>query len=413
MKGLISGVLFVLISGAVFAQDIVQWQGPDRSGIYPDKGLLKEWPAAGPELLLEVDGLGGGYSTPVVYHDVIYVTGVRDSSDIITAIRMNGEKIWEKIYGKAWSRSYPENRSTPTLENGKIYLVSGMGEMVCLDAASGNPIWKVDAHSTYKGELLNWGVAESVLLTDRAAIYTVGGSETTVIALDKINGELLWKSKSLGGPRAYASSSLIEKDGMKLILAQSSKYLIALDPATGNIVWSYDLIQYHTNQTGKGANTNTALFYDGEIFVTSGYDHPGMMFSLSADGKSVSLKWKNDTLDCHIGGVVMLDGKIFGSNWTSNSTGNWVCLDWKTGRTMYEEKWNNKGSVIAADGMLYCYEEKGGNLALVKPNTEKFDVVSSFKIEKGTGPHWAHPSIYGGKLLVRHGEVLMVYKISN
>ncbi|HBL75381.1 MAG: hypothetical protein A2W90_04150 [Bacteroidetes bacterium GWF2_42_66] len=413
MKELIGVALFLLITGALVAQDLVQWRGPDRSGIYPDKGLLKEWPAAGPELLLEVDGLGGGYSSPVVYHDVIYVTGIRDSSDIITAIKMDGEKIWEKVYGRAWYRSYPENRSTPTIENGKIYLVSGMGEVVCLDAVSGNEVWKVDAHSTFKGELQNWGIAESVLLTDRAAIYTVGGEETSVIALDKINGNLLWKSKSLGGPRAYASPSLIEKNGMMLILAQTSNDLIALDPANGNVVWSYDLFQYHTHRMGKGAQTNTALFYNDEIFVTSGYDHPGTMFSLADDAKSVSLKWKNDTLDCHIGGVVMVDGKIFGSNWASNTGGNWACLDWKTGKTMYEETWNNKGSVIAADGMLYCYEEKGGNLALVRPNPEKFDIVSSFKIEKGTGPHWAHPSIYGGKLFVRHGEVLMVYKISN
>jgi hypothetical protein len=78
---------------------------------------------------------------------------------------------------------------------------------------------------------------------------------------------------------------------------------------------------------------------------------------------------------------------------------------------MYEHTWNNKGSVIAADGMLYCYEEKSGNVALVRPNPDKFDIVSSFKIEKGSGPHWAHPGIYDGKLFVRHGEVLMVYNI--
>ena len=414
MKGKI-GVVFVLLLFfcSSFAQDLVQWRGPERNGIYLDKNLLKQWPAQGPKLFLEVDGLGGGYSTPAVYNNLIYVTGIRDSIDFITAITMNGEKIWKKEYGRAWYRTYPENRSTPTIENGKIYLVSGMGEVVCLDAANGNLIWKVDAHSEYKGQFHSWGIAESVLLTDKAAIYTVGGDETSVVAFDKTNGRLLWKSKSLGGARAYASPLLIEKGGTKMIIAQTSQDLIALDPENGDIFWSYDLIQYHTHRMGKGANTNTALFYNGELFVTSGYDHPGTMFSLSPNGKSVSLKWKNDTLDCHFGGVVVLNGKLFGSNWKNNQGGDWVCLDWETGKTMYEESWHNKGSVIAADGMLYCYEEKGGNLALVKPNPEKFEVVSSFKIEKGTGPHWAHPSIYNGKLFVRHGDVLMVFNISN
>ncbi len=411
MKGKIVVVLFFLFTGLLSAQEVAQWQGPDRNGIYPDKNLLKKWPADGPDLFLEVDDLGGGYSTPVVYNDIIYVTGIRNSTDIITAVKMNGEKIWEKEYGKAWFRTFPENRSTPTIENGRIYLVSGMGEMVCLNAGTGSIIWKVDVQSLYRGKYQTWGIAESVLLTNKAAICTVGGEETTVVALDKINGKLLWKSKSTGGPRAYVSSLLIEKDGQKLILAQTARDLIALDPDNGDIVWTYDLFQYHTNRIGKGAQTNTALYYNDEIFVTSGYNHPGTMFSLSKDWESVSLKWKNDALDCHFGGVVMLNGYIFGSNWKSNSSGNWVCLDWETGGTMYEHTWNNKGSVIAADGMLYCYEEKSGNVALVRPNPDKFDIVSSFKIEKGSGPHWAHPGIYDGKLFVRRGEVLMVYNI--
>ena len=170
----------------------------------------------------------------------------------------------------------------------------------------------------------NWGVAESVLVTDKAAIYTVGGEETSVIALDKHTGNLLWKSKSLGGTRAYASPSIIEKNGQKMILAQTANDLIALNPDNGEIIWNFNLVPFHPGSMGKGANTNTPLFYNNEIFLTSGYDHPALMLSLAEDGKSVSLKWKNDTLDCHFGGAVMLNGKIYSTNWKSNSTGNCV-----------------------------------------------------------------------------------------
>ena len=322
MKKQIGIALFLLIAGASFAQEIAQWRGPERNGVFPEKGLLKQWPAGGPAVVMEVEGLGGGYSSPVVYNNIVYVTGLRDSSDFITAINTKGEKLWQKAYGKAWRNSYPETRSTPTIENGKIYLASGMGEVVCVDAANGNVVWTVNAHATYKGKYQDWGVAESILLTDKAAIYTVGGDENTVVALNKTNGELLWKSKGLGGTRAYASPFLIEKNGVKLVLAQTGKDLIALNPDDGSIVWSYDMIQFQPKEFGRGALTNMPLFYNDEIFVTSGYDHPGTMFSLAADGKSASLKWKNDTLDCHIGGVVMVDGKIFGSNWITNSTGN-------------------------------------------------------------------------------------------
>jgi len=222
---------------------------------------------------------------------------------------------------------------------------------------------------------------------------------------------LIWKSKSLGGSRAYASSLIIEKSGLKILLAQTAKDLLAINTENGEIIWSIDLMQYHTGQQGKGANTNTPLFFNDEIFITSGYNHPAIMLKLADDGKSVKVKWTNPDFDNHMGGVVKIGNYIYGSNWLNNANGNWICVDWNTGKTMYEKNWFNKGSIISADGMLYCLDEKNGNLGLVEPNAESFNLVSSFRIEKGEGPYWAHPSIYDGKLFVRHGDVLMIYDI--
>ena len=85
--------------------------------------------------------------------------------------------------------------------------------------------------------------------------------------------------------------------------------------------------------------------------------------------------------------------------------------NFKTGKTMYEKTWFTKGSISAADGMLYCYEEKKGNLALVEPTPKEFKVVGTFRIDKGSGPHWTQPVIYKGVLYIRHGDVLMAFKI--
>jgi len=134
------------------------------------------------------------------------------------------------------------------------------------------------------------------------------------------------------------------------------------------------------------------------------------MLKIDPSGDSVTEKWINNTLDTHHGGFVEVDGFIYGSNWVNNVNGNWVCLNWDTGEAQYEETWQNKGSIIYSDGMLYCYEEKRGNLALVNPNPEKFELISSFKTE-GSGPHYAHPSIFDGNLFIRHQDMLMVYDI--
>jgi len=402
-----------LFSGNLFSQVIVEWRGPNRSGIYPDKNLLKSWPVNGPQLLLELSNIGNGYSSAVLYKNNIVVCGKKDTLDVVSSYELNGKKNWETAYGRAWSRTFPETRCTPTIENDRIYVVSGMGEVGSVDAVTGKLIWTVDAQTEFKGEPHKWGIAESVAISDKAVFYVTGGEETSVIALDKTNGKLIWKTKSLGGTRAYASSVIIEKAGLRLLLAQTANDLMAINIENGEIVWNYNLMQHHTGEMGKGGNTNTPLFCNDEIFITSGYDHPALMFSLAADGRSVKLKWLNPDFDNHLGGVVKVGDFIYGSNWLNNNTGNWMCVDWKTGKTMYETKWMSKGPIISADGMLYCYEEKSGNLALVKPNPEKFDLVSSFKISKGEGPHWAHPTIYDGKLLVRHGESLMVYNLKN
>lgn len=402
--------LLLLVEISILAQD-VNWRGPERNGIYPDKNLLREWPDGGPELLLEKEGLPSGYSTPVIYDDRIYITGRVDSMEVIVSLTMEGKVAWETIYGKAWMQSFPEVRNSPVIEDSMIYITGAKGNVACMDANTGDVIWSVNTHEKHGGGFHRWGMAETLLLTNDAVISSPVGRETVLVALDKTNGSLLWKSASIGDVRSYVSPMLIQHMGQELILATSSRHLVGLDPSNGKIFWKYDLIDGHTSR-GRRNNTNTPLYKEGSIFVSSGYDDDAIMFSLNDDATSVSVKWISRVLDTHHGGFVLLDGYIYGSNWVNNGNGNWVCLDWETGEVMYEENWFNKGSIISADGMLYVYEEKLGNVGLVKASPEGFEVVSSFRVEKGRGPHWAHPSIYDGKLLLRHHDVLLVYNIS-
>ena len=170
---------------------------------------------------------------------------------------------------------------------------------------------------------------------------------------------------------------------------------------------------FNEKQTAEHFNIqiNTPLFWDGGIFVTNGYNHPNGMLDLSEDGNSVTQRWSEKVLDTHLGGDVRLGSYIYGSNWQNNAKGKWVCLDWNTGKLMYETEWITKGQIISADGMLYCYEEKTGNIALVKPSPEKFEIISSFQIPLGSGVSWSHTVINNGILYVRHMDALMAYKI--
>ena len=212
---------------------------------------------------------------------------------------------------------------------------------------------------------------------------------------------------------AYSSPILIERGGQKLIVAQASEYIMGIDPANGNFIWTYKTIQHFKGNTdlGRGDFTATPLYYNGGIYVTAGYTQAGVMLQLAPDGKSVSFKWENADLNPHHGGAVLMAGNLYGSTWKTNTMGGWASVNWNTGQLNWFRNWNTKGSVIGADGLLYIYEEKNGNLALVQPDTKDLKIISTFRIKSGTGMHFAHPSIYNGKLFVRHGDALMVYNI--
>lgn len=413
MKQIIT-ILSLLLSTSIFSQNIVEFRGINRSGQYNGTGLLKQWPESGPEMLLKIEGVGKGYSQPIFADEKIFISGIKqDTTDVLSAYNLKGELLWETPYGRSWTASYIDSRSTPTFENGKLYIASGTGQLNCIDAETGNSIWQVNAIENYGGEIFKHGDAECPLLTSNAVLYTTGGKENTMVAFNKTDGSQLWLTKSLGGAKSYASPTLITHNGRDIILALTTKNIIAIDPQNGRILWNYDLSQYHTLSQGEGAQTNPPLYHNGGIFVTSGYDHPGLMFALSDDGNSIQLKWKNETIDTHHGGNVLAGGNIYGSNWQNNSNGKWVCANWETGHTNWESEWKNKGSVISADGMLYLYEEKRGNVALVEPSPDSLKIISTYKITDGAGPHWAHPAIYDGKLFIRHGDVLMVFDIKD
>ncbi len=149
--------LALLVTGIELQAQDGQWRGPNRDGKYPDTGLLQSWPENGPELLLKKKGLAKGYSSPLIVEGMIYISGKRDKLDVLTKLDMDGNILWETAYGSAWDQSFPETRNTPTIEDGRIYIMGGLGTVVCMDTETGEFIWKVNTHEEHKGEYHRWG----------------------------------------------------------------------------------------------------------------------------------------------------------------------------------------------------------------------------------------------------------------
>ncbi|MFC2129697.1 PQQ-binding-like beta-propeller repeat protein [Bacteroidota bacterium] len=405
----------VILIGSIQAQNPSQWRGAERNGSYNEEMLLKKWPDNGPEKLWSILGIGEGYSSATVTEKIVFITGLVDTLEVMSAFDLEGNLKWKTAYGNGWIESFPGARATPTYENGKVYIISGTGEIVCLNGENGEILWKVDGYKKFEGICTMWGTNESPLIVDDKIIYTAGGKMTTMVALNKHTGETIWKSESLQDSTAYVSPLLIENGGRKIISSILANTFFGIDAENGELLWKYDYFSLKWRQDhwySPIINCNTPIYNDGQIFISKGYDHKAAMFALEEDGTGIELMWTDTILDVHIGGMVQKDNYLYGANWIHNRDGNWCCLDWKTGELMYEEKWQNKGSIILADDLMYCYEEKDGHIALVEPTPTEFKVISSFQVDEGKGPYWAHPVIHNGVLYIRHGEVLMAYDIS-
>ena len=241
------------------------------------------------------------------------------------------------------------------------------------------------------------------MLFDGNVLYcTPGGPDAAMVALDINTGKQIWISKGNGETSAYCSPMLIKLQNKKILVTMMEKSICGFDASTGILLWKFE----HINETN--VHPNVPVYIDGYLYCTSGYGLGSVMLKLSADGNSVTEVWKNASCDPKIGGVVILNGRIYG---TGDRNRKFFCLDWKTGKELFSIIDLAPANIISDDGLLYVYSESG-KISLVEPKTDGFNIISSFQVPFGSGTHWAHLVINNKKLYVRHGNSLMVYDIA-
>ncbi len=393
-----------LASLPLHAEDWPQFRGLNRDGRSTEGGLLSQWPAEGPELLRSVPGIGKGFSHVSVADGLVYVTGLEGTEGFLQAYALDGELQWRVTYGPEWSKAYPGARSIPTVHEGLVYVTSGVGNLACFEAADGEPVWSSRLFEEYEAPQVQWGFAESLLVDGENLIATPCGEQATMVALNRKTGAPVWASPALGQGSSFCSPLLIERGEQRLIVTMTNDAVVAFSAEDGQVLWQHP---YHN---ARRNHPITPLYQDGMLYVTSGYGKGAIGLALADDGSSVTQLWEQPTQDpCH-GQAVLLDGYVYASSHQS-ARGRWSCVEVETGRLAWEDTGVGKGgSVIYADGLLYCYAEDG-TVGLVRPSPESCQVVSTFKVPLGDGLHWAHPVVANGRLYLRHGDALMCYDI--
>jgi len=378
-----------------------QWRGENRNGMYGETGLLKAWPANGPELLWKFEGLGEGYTSAAIANGKIYITGQTDDKLMLYVLNLNGQLITKKEVGKEWDTNYTGTRCTITINDGKLYIFNSLGQLRCLNETTLKEIWKKDVLTDFDGKNLVYGMTESPLIVGDKIFITPGGVQHNMVALNKNTGALIWSSPGLGTVSAYCSPLYIGNHSVPMVVTCMMQDIIAFNANTGEVLWS------HQQKNDFNVHPNIPIYSDGMIFSLSGYGAGATLLRLKDGGKNVELVWTNKEMDNQMGSAIRIGNYIYA--W-GHYNKNFFCVDWKTGETKYKILEIGECNMISADGMLYCYSERG-TMNLVKHNPNKFELTGSFLVPYGTGAHWAHPVIHDGVLYIRHGDVLMAYKI--
>ncbi len=409
---------FSLVSFSM-ADDWPQWRGPNRNNISSEKNLLQSWPATGPKLLWTFKDAGVGYSGPAIVGNNLFMMGVQNESESIFALDTNtGKQLWSTPIGKPYTNKWGGGpRSTPTFDSGKVYGISGEGDLICVDSKSGKKEWLVSLAKELEGKVMKiWGFSESPLIDGDKVVCSPGGSKGSIAALDKNTGKVLWRSTEITDEASYSSIIKAKVGKHDVYIQMTAGGLQGIDANTGKKLFS--------EKVGVNgiAIIPTPIFHDNKVYVTSDYGTGCGLVSLTPTESGITSKivYENKVMQTHHGGVILIDGNIYGASGNCNDrAARWKCQDLLTGEAKWEsEKLNQTGSITYAGKRLYIYGQNDGTVVLVEPTpkewieTGRFKIPETTKIERQSGKIWTHPVVSNGKLFLRDFDLVFCFDVT-
>jgi outer membrane protein assembly factor BamB len=391
----IAAVLLISLTAA--AGDWPQWRGPNRDGISSETGLLTSWPAGGPRVVWKTTGLGEGYSSFSIVKGRLYTQGQRGDQEYVYAFDIKtGTKLWEVPTGRPYREQRGNGpRGTPTIDGDRLYAMAADGRLVCLEAATGEVLWSQNVVQKYGASVIHWGMSESPLVDGNRLIVMPGGPGASVVSLNKLNGELQWKTGS--DSAGYSSAIVADVEGVRQILALSGQSAIGILEQNGELLWRYTKVSNGT------ANIATPIYHDGHVFVSSNYGTGCALLKLGP--RTMSEVYFNRDMMNHYSTSVLVDGTLYG--YSNNIL---TAMDFKTGKVLWRNRSVGKGSAIYADKHLYVLGEDGV-LGLVEASPSAYKEVSRFEIRKGDYPTWTPLVISDAKMYLRDQDNLTCFDI--
>ncbi|MDX1945423.1 MAG: PQQ-binding-like beta-propeller repeat protein [Pirellulaceae bacterium] len=292
-------------------------------------------------------------------------------------------------------------RGTPTIDGDRVYVEGGNGDVSCLEAATGKTIWHVNLRSQFGGNTPGWGYSESPLVVDSLVIVTPGGKGGTLLALNKLTGEPVWQSQEVKEGAHYSSPVVAEIHGIRQIVQFANQSVFGVSLADGKPLWRY------TAPANGTANCCSPIIEDNHVFASSAYGTGGGLAKIIPAGTTQQAEevYFEKKMACHHGGIVKIGDYMY-----SCGGGSLICMEFATGKIAWQARGPGKGSLVAADGMLYVLSENQ-EAALVEISPEKYVEHGRFKTQGHGRPSWAHPIVIGGRFFIRDQQSLTAYDV--
>lgn len=379
-----------------------QWRGPNRDGISKETGLLKAWPEGGPPLVWKATGAGRGYSSLSVAGNRFYTMGLRGDREFIVAFDVaTGKEAWAMPHGKAFRNDRGDGpRGTPTVEGDKLYALGGNGDLSCLESSTGRTVWTQNVLQKFGGSNITWGISESPLIVGDKLFVNAGGENASIIALNKKDGSLIWKSQS--DQAGYSSAIMIEAGGTPQVVFFTSRRAVGLALNDGRLLWEY------SRASNKVANAATPVARGNRVFISSDYGTGAGLVEIKAGekgGLTAQEVYFTKEMRNHHSSSILIGDHLYGF-----SSGILTAMRFDTGEVAWKDRSVGKGSIVFADGHLYCLSENGV-VGLVEATPAGYREKGRFSISQDSLPTWTHPIIAGGRLYLRDQDIIYAYDV--
>ena len=445
--------VLLTFSVSAIAQDWPQFLGPNKNSTSSQKGILRSWPASGPEILWTAD-LKAGFGGPVIKDGKAYLLDRDDKyGDYMRCFDMaTGKELWKYGYEAPGTVEFPGSRSVPAVDDKNVYSVGHNGDLYAIDIKTHQPVWKKNVWTDFGGQPAAkseggfsglqgggkfpvWAIAQCPLLYGNLLIVASQAPEAGVVAYNKLTGAVVWKTPSLGRV-GFVSPSIAKisgEDQVVMITASSGRgpggsnatpepsNVVGINPKNGDVLWTYSNWScWIPSSPAYDAGQN-------KLLIVGGYNAGAAMIQIEKSGDKYNVKELYKTLEFgeHTKPPIYHNGYFYAQFTNNERRDGLVCMSedgklmWKTMR----EPLFDKGSMILADGVILATDGKKA-LYVIEPSPEGFKPLASAEVlnesTAGDSPqasrmgtmNWGPIALSNGKLLIRDQSRLVCVKIA-